>query len=245
MRFRAIFLVSALALLAGLLTSGSVLAGTPTAAEPQLISDASLKAITTTIGGASVLPTTRTVPHWWGSTIDPNNGVTYGYNMVGADPTTARARRVDVTIETDITPIIVNIGGATYDGRNVVPGDARTRRSSRPTTTARPTTAATDTAFVARRRAVFFRRTTLAIQLQLEDATMRAQFNKTGASPYHVLLHAECPAAGRRSTSPWNQGIAAPKRARRASSPTSRSAGGPRRSTTSRRRRIPPICRST
>ena len=27
-------------------------------------------------------------------------------------------------------------------------------------------------------------------QLQLEDATMRAQFNKTGASNYHVILHA-------------------------------------------------------
>jgi hypothetical protein len=27
-------------------------------------------------------------------------------------------------------------------------------------------------------------------QLQLEDATMRAQFNKTGTSPYHVILHA-------------------------------------------------------
>ena len=51
-----------------------------------MISDAQLQALTTTIGGANVLPTTRTVAHWWGSTLDPNNGVTYGYNMVGADP---------------------------------------------------------------------------------------------------------------------------------------------------------------
>ena len=55
---------------------------------PQAISDAQLQAMTTTMGGADVLPTTRTIPHWWGSTLDPSNGVTYGYNMVGANPNT-------------------------------------------------------------------------------------------------------------------------------------------------------------
>jgi hypothetical protein len=54
--------------------------------QPQLISDAQLQALSTTMGGASVLPTTRTVAHWWGSTLDPSDGVPYGYNMVGADP---------------------------------------------------------------------------------------------------------------------------------------------------------------
>src|SRR5262249_50297083 len=56
---------------------GSTGGSTP-AADPPVIS--AMQALTTTIGGAQVLPTTRTVPHWFGSTLDPNNGVTYGYN---------------------------------------------------------------------------------------------------------------------------------------------------------------------
>ena len=32
--------------------------------------------LSTTIGGAQVAQTTRTVAHWFGSTLDPNNGIT-------------------------------------------------------------------------------------------------------------------------------------------------------------------------
>ena len=39
------------------------------------------RALTTTVGGATVLRTTQTVQHWFGSTLDPHNGVTYSYNM--------------------------------------------------------------------------------------------------------------------------------------------------------------------
>src|SRR6267378_803699 len=81
---------------------------------PQVIDDSQLKALTTTVGGASVLPTTRTVPHWFGSTLDVHNGVTYGYNMVGADPNNCFGAECSVTIEADITPLIVNIGGRTF-----------------------------------------------------------------------------------------------------------------------------------
>src|SRR5205823_3316539 len=49
----------------------------PPAAVPT-IPDSALLATSTTIGGAPVLPTTRTVAHWWGSTTDPHDGVTYG-----------------------------------------------------------------------------------------------------------------------------------------------------------------------
>src|ERR1041385_361019 len=89
-------------------------------AAPPVISDADLKAEFTTMGGASVLPTTRTVAHWWGSTLDPNNGVTYGYNMVGADPYNCSGSACSVTVEVDITPIIVNVGGLTFSGSNVL-----------------------------------------------------------------------------------------------------------------------------
>src|SRR6185369_12673880 len=89
-------------------------------AAPRVISDAALKASFTTIGGASVLPTTRTVAHWWGSSVDPNNGVTYGYNMVGADPYNCSGAACSVTVEVDITPINVIVGGLTFKGTDVV-----------------------------------------------------------------------------------------------------------------------------
>ena len=44
----------------------------------------------------------------FGQTTDPSNGVTYGYNMVGADPNNCSGSACSVTVEADITPIIVN-----------------------------------------------------------------------------------------------------------------------------------------
>jgi hypothetical protein len=52
--------------------------GASATSDPQVIQDSQLQALTTTVGGASVPPTTRTVPHWFGSTLDPHNGITYG-----------------------------------------------------------------------------------------------------------------------------------------------------------------------
>src|SRR5258708_1163866 len=85
-----------------------------------VIDDSNLQAMTTTIGGANPLPTTRTIPHWFGQTLDPHNGVTYGYNMVGTDPNNC-GTSCSVTIEADITPVIVNIGGLTFRGSDVLP----------------------------------------------------------------------------------------------------------------------------
>jgi hypothetical protein len=45
---------------------------------------------------------------WFGKRVDPNNGVTYGYYMAGADPKTCTGSAWDVTVEADITPIIVS-----------------------------------------------------------------------------------------------------------------------------------------
>jgi hypothetical protein len=44
----------------------------------------------TATGGADVLPTTCTVTNWWGLTLNPDDGVTYGYNMVRPDPNSCR-----------------------------------------------------------------------------------------------------------------------------------------------------------
>src|SRR5690349_13794697 len=88
--------------------------------QPQVIGDSQLHALSTTIGGASVLPTTRTVQHWFGSTLDPHNGVTYGYNMVGADPNNCTGSGCSATITADIVPLNVVVGGRTFSGEAVL-----------------------------------------------------------------------------------------------------------------------------
>ena len=73
-----------------------------------------------TDGGAAPQPTTRTIPHWWGSTLDPQDGTTYGYNMVGADPAHCSGAGCSATVGVDITPVIVKINGMTFSGSDVV-----------------------------------------------------------------------------------------------------------------------------
>lgn len=162
--------------------------GAPSAVEPQLVDDASLKAFSATVGGAEVLPTSRTIPHWWGSTLDPNNGITYGYNMVGANPYACVGAACSVTIETDITPIIVNVDGLTFDGNKVQaatlasPQFALNDYGSTPFATAGASN-------IPRGPGGLLSQDDAGNPLQLQDATMRAQFNKTGSSSYHVILH--------------------------------------------------------
>jgi hypothetical protein len=78
---------------------------------PPVISDDQMQALSTTVGGAVVLPTTQTVPHWFGSTLDPNDGITYGYNMVGADPNNCSGAGCDVTVTVDIIPLMSLLRG--------------------------------------------------------------------------------------------------------------------------------------
>jgi hypothetical protein len=158
------------------------------ATPPQVIQDSQLQALTATFGGATALSTTRTIPHWWGSTLDPNNGVTYGYNMVGADPNTCSGSTCSTTVEADITPIVVNVGGMTFDGNDVLgatlasPQFALNDYGSTPFATAGAPN-------LPRGPGGVLSQGDAGNALQLEDATMRAQFNKTGSSSYHVILH--------------------------------------------------------
>jgi hypothetical protein len=186
-------------LVASLLVSGGSasgsnngISGTPTV-EPQLIADAALHAKTTTDGGASVLPTTRTVPHWFGSTPDPNNGITYGYNMVGSNPNACSGPACSTTVQVDVTPLIVNIDGMTFDGSAVL-GATLTSPLFAPNNYGSTTAATAAGAFPNAPAFIQGAGGELShgdagVPLQLEDATMRAQFNKTGtSSTYHLQL---------------------------------------------------------
>ena len=181
-------LLGFLALVVTVVASGASASSGKPSVEPQLIQDSQMKALTTTEGGAGVLPTTRTVAHWWGSTLDPHNGVTYGYNMVGANPNNCSGSACDTTIEADITPLIVNIDGLTFSGNDVLaatlssPQFALNDYGSTPFATAGAPN-------LPRGPGGVLSQTQAGQQLQLEDATMRSQFNK-GGSNYHVRLHA-------------------------------------------------------
>ena len=180
--------VAATAAVAGALVFSSVGSADSTAAIP-VIDDSQLQAMTTTDGGASVLPTTRTVQHWFGQSVDPHNGVTYGYNMVGVDPATGGS----ATIEADITPIIVNIGGMTFSGNDVLAATLASPQFALNDYGKTPAATAAG-AFPFAPALISGAGGTLSQgdarnQLQLQDATMRAQFNQTGRSGYHLILH--------------------------------------------------------
>ena len=185
--FRSIAIAAAIVPLVALALSAQ------SGAAVQTISDSALQPMTTTIGGAPVLSTTRTVAHWWGSTVDPHNGVTYGYNMVGADPNSCSGTGCSVTIDVDITPLEVIVGGRSFSGSEVVAPTLASPQFALEDYGLTPFATAAGSFPVSPQ---FVRGPGGALSqgdsgrlLQLQDATMRAQFNKTGASNYHLILN--------------------------------------------------------
>jgi hypothetical protein len=204
MRYRKLGLLLGFALVAVAVVGTASAASSSKSAAIPTIQDSELQANFTEIGGgADVLPTTRTIPHWWGTTTNPNDGITYGYNMVGSDPNNCSGAACDTTIEADVTPVIVNInyGGQvwTFDptapingGNSVVQGVLASPQFA--TNDYGSTSAATIPSCGAGTAECMGPGGVLSqgdagVPLQLEDATMRAQFNQTGASSYHVRLH--------------------------------------------------------
>jgi len=151
------------------------------------------QALTTTVGGAEVLNTTLTVPHWFGSTLDPHNGVTYGYNIVGADPNNCSGAGCDVTVTVDIIPLNVIVAGESFNGTDVIaatlasPIFALNDYGSTPFATA-PGAFPNDPSFIQGPGGVLSQNDA-GNQLQLQDAIQRAEFNKTGSSSYHLRLN--------------------------------------------------------
>jgi hypothetical protein len=155
------------------------------------------KPMFTTVGGATPLPTDRTVPHWFGSFTDPTNGVTYGYNMVGnGDPRTYRGT---TTVPTEIIPVNFTFSnGQQFNGSDVSQPmvnspiwQSTNWASGRITPTGAP-------------QALSKAGTT-----QYEDAVMRSQFNQVGSSTFHLLLGAPTVLPTVTFSVPANQGVVA------------------------------------
>ena len=194
MRYRKLCVLLGLAVVAiAVVGTASAASGRSNSSIP-VIADSQLQANFTEIGGGSQpLPTDRTIPHWFGTSVDPNNGITYGYSMVGADPNNCSGSACSTTIEADITPLIVNVGGLTFSGSDVLqatldsPQFANNDYGSTPAATAAG--AFPNAPRMVRGAGGVLSQTQAGQQLQLEDATMRSQFNKGASSDYHVILH--------------------------------------------------------
>ena len=162
-----------------------------------IISASSMVPTFTTLGGASPQPSSDTVTHFWDSSLNPTNGVTYGYNMVGADPNSCTGSACTTTIPVDITPINLVVGGMTFSAGTTKSGVLQATLDS-PIFTGNDyasTPAATAAGSFPKDPQLVKGRGGKLLpamkgqSLQLEDATMRAQFNRQGASdPYHVYL---------------------------------------------------------
>jgi hypothetical protein len=116
----------------------------------------------TTTGGASVLNTTKTVPHWHGSFVDGANGKTYGYNMVGQEPSTGNA----TTVNTEVVPLSFSFAADGGQGFSGTQAANWTAQSPILQPTAMPS----------------------GDNAEYLDAVMRSEFNKIGTG-YHVNLN--------------------------------------------------------
>ena len=129
-------------------------------------------------GGASPEEQARTVRHWHGFTTNSTDGVTYGYNIVGFNPNTERS----ATIGVDIIPLDLTVGTVTFSGSSLT------------------TALLASPIFTAGDYSTAVRATTASggsgpggplsagnTDVQLLDATMRAEFDKVGTG-YHVIL---------------------------------------------------------
>src|SRR5713226_472113 len=146
---------------------------------PIVVPDSAVTPTTLALGGAKVLPTTRTVAHWHGSATNPVDGVTYGFNMVGADP----SANLSTTITTDIIPVNVVVGGMAFNGTNVLAPTLNSPQFTNQDYSSTPWVTSSAGGFTAGGTL-----SPASTSNQLEDATMRSQFNKGGTN-YHVILN--------------------------------------------------------
>ncbi|HET7449412.1 MAG TPA: hypothetical protein VFJ78_02340 [Gaiellaceae bacterium] len=135
-------------------------------------------------GGVTPLQDAKTVEHWSGSYVDPSNGHTYSFTMVGKKPSLNQSS----TTPTDIIPVRVVFdanGGFALDGTSKVAAvEASPLFANNDYTTVAGHTSLDGNGH----QITDWTPAQLTPQSgQLEDVTMRSQFNKVGTG-YHVLL---------------------------------------------------------
>jgi hypothetical protein len=156
---------------------------------PRVVHDSQLQFSTRSVdGGATVVPTTRTIPRWSDATLDPANGITYSPDIVGANPYTCSGAACDVTVQVDITPLIVNVDGMTFSGEDVLPALLDSPLFALNDYGSTPYASTSAFAGLTPGPGGVLSQGDAGQPLQFLDAVMRAQFGRTGSSPYHLRL---------------------------------------------------------
>jgi hypothetical protein len=151
------------------------------AAAPIVVPDSAIHAISTTVGGAKPQPTTNTLTHFFRTALNPLDGTTFGFNMVGQDPSLQHT----TTITVDITPLNLTLDGLTFNGTDIL---APTLNSPVFTNNDYTSTQFVTDRTVANGHSAGGTLSPGNLSNQLEDATMRSQFNEQGTS-YHLILN--------------------------------------------------------
>ncbi len=148
---------------------------------PAVIPDSALQAMSTTVGGAKPQPSTNTLTHFFRTAFNPLDSTTFGFNMVGQDPALQRS----TTITVDVTPLNVTVGGRTFNGTDIL---QPTLNSPVFTNNDYTSTQFVSDPTVAKGFTTVGSLSPGNTSNQLEDATMRSQFNEQGTG-YHLLLN--------------------------------------------------------
>jgi len=141
---------------------------------------ATLKGSSQRFGDAKPHPGAKTVQLWTDQTTNPDDGVTYTYTMVGANPDSNQSSKIQV----DIVPLNINLLGKAFNGSDAVEGVLASPLFQNADYS---TTGATSTRGGGRGSGGPLSDGNDAAQLL--DATMRSQFNKAGTD-YHLYLAA-------------------------------------------------------
>ena len=170
--------LKAIALLAALAAVAAVFTATASAKTPLPVRDtAGDTPEFSSQGGVTPLANANTIPFWGSQFTDPTNGVTYPYTMVGTNPFTGSSSS---TVPTDIIPLRL-----VFDANNGYVLDATSKVDAvlhSPLFQSNDYTSVKDSSGGRGKLSP-------GNVGQLEDITMRSQFNKVGTD-YHLLLGA-------------------------------------------------------
>jgi hypothetical protein len=172
--FRHAFAVLTAAVTALVFTSAGVAADKP----PTPIDESAVNPTSERFHGEGPQVEARTIQYWTGQATNPVDHLTYSYSMVGVDPASNGA----ASIEVDIVPVNVTVGGRAFNGSDVTPAVLASplfQTGDYSSTTA----ASTRTGAVGAGGEL----SAGNVDVQLLDATMRSQFNKVGTG-YHLYL---------------------------------------------------------
>lgn len=142
--------------------------------------DSAIHPMSEAVGGATPQPTAKTLTHFFSTALNPLDNTTFGFNMVGQDPSLKQT----TTIIVDVTPLNLTLDGMTFNGTDILGPTLNSPvfQLNDYTSTAHASDPTVANGFGA--GGILSPGNT---SNQLEDAIMRSQFNEQGTG-YHLIL---------------------------------------------------------